>query len=862
MATFPGARPTISARIRPRYPIRVVADAGLRADVHKGTLTIGLAYDDLTPDETPDEDVYVFAALNTVTGEYRLVSGVGGGGGVSDEDMEAILAAKAAAQAAAARAEAVADEVYNVLGGDAYEASSAADLVNAPTSATRAYVNTDVNPANIGLWTRPLGGSWTWQTADTLQTVEARVDELELVTGYRTTGPFVIVDGVGPASEVHYDSLTSKVISCFSNGVYWAATVDGVLAPMPSDDSITALAEQAIEDLVGLDGPFTLASNGMLLSYAQIDNATGRVIGGYSPQLGTVGVVDGALVSLGTGGGGGGGGGGLSTTYRAWTEDDTTRRALMSSASILYIVWIWGQSNANAQNDDTSDPLISTTPEYSGKALMPNVGPRIPVGAVNITSLVNLVENTPFTVRRETMTSALVNHFIKFAEDDGLALPQVCGFVSALNGTGIDEINAGSPTYENGKLALYQICEIARGSGYTPVVIGLHGVWGENWKAEPVEKVKAALRQFAQTWTADAMGITGQIEEPRVILSQISTAERQSNMELSGSTVAIGELHGYRNIRCAGPMYPFDISSDYLHLACRGQYHQGHMHARALYAEWAADGWNPVRIIPEKCRWRSSTVLDLECTVPGTSGTSGGLRELTGDAVTTPGWTDARSGLDFRTPDGTDLNGGVTLSFVERHSSLPKTIIRATFDSPVTTPVDVYAALRPNNYVAPDAARNGPVYGARSTIANTLGATAINGDVLNDWLCAARFQMPAPSSTDISPFTATTIKIGTGTKTATATAGAATLNKASGTITTEALTTAAGATYALVITNSTISASDIVTASVTFGTATEGLPQIAVVTPGSGALEIVVRNAHASQAFDGTLKIAFVAHEG
>jgi hypothetical protein len=101
------------------------------------------------------------------------------------------------------------------------------------------------------------------------------------------------------------------------------------------------------------------------------------------------------------------------------------------------------------------------------------------------------------------------------------------------------------------------------------------------------------------------------------------------------------------------------------------------------------------------------------------------------------------------------------------------------------------------------------------------------------------------------------LKLDTGTKTAAATAGAATLNKSSGVITSEALTTAAGADYTLTLTNSTIAAADIVMASVQLGSATTGVPTIASVTPGSGSVVIVVQNIHASAAVNGTLKIAF-----
>lgn len=105
--------------------------------------------------------------------------------------------------------------------------------------------------------------------------------------------------------------------------------------------------------------------------------------------------------------------------------------------------------------------------------------------------------------------------------------------------------------------------------------------------------------------------------------------------------------------------------------------------------------------------------------------------------------------------------------------------------------------------------------------------------------------------------TAGSAKLDTGTKTATATAGAATLAKSAGVITSESLTTAAGAIYTLTLTNSTIAAADQVFASVALGTATEGRPTITTVTPAAGSVVIVVQNIHASQALNGTIKIAF-----
>lgn len=95
--------------------------------------------------------------------------------------------------------------------------------------------------------------------------------------------------------------------------------------------------------------------------------------------------------------------------------------------------------------------------------------------------------------------------------------------------------------------------------------------------------------------------------------------------------------------------------------------------------------------------------------------------------------------------------------------------------------------------------------------------------------------------------------------TATSTAAAATINHSGGTITTEALTTAAGATYTMTLTNSVIAADSVVMASVALGTATTGVPVVTTVKPAAGSVVIILQNIHASAALNGTIKISFVS---
>jgi len=101
-------------------------------------------------------------------------------------------------------------------------------------------------------------------------------------------------------------------------------------------------------------------------------------------------------------------------------------------------------------------------------------------------------------------------------------------------------------------------------------------------------------------------------------------------------------------------------------------------------------------------------------------------------------------------------------------------------------------------------------------------------------------------------------EIGVDVGTATSTANAATINKQCGLITTEALTTAAGATYTMTVTNAAVNASSIVLCTVGKGTCTAGMPAVAFVTAAAGSVVIILQNIHSANALNGTIKIGFM----
>jgi hypothetical protein len=100
-----------------------------------------------------------------------------------------------------------------------------------------------------------------------------------------------------------------------------------------------------------------------------------------------------------------------------------------------------------------------------------------------------------------------------------------------------------------------------------------------------------------------------------------------------------------------------------------------------------------------------------------------------------------------------------------------------------------------------------------------------------------------------------TINADSGTVTLSTNAG--TVSKMAGVITTEALTTAAGASQALTITNTLCATTSILLVTRAGGTSTGGTPIMKAV-PGSGSFVITLDNKHAAAAFDGTFILSFL----
>jgi hypothetical protein len=113
-------------------------------------------------------------------------------------------------------------------------------------------------------------------------------------------------------------------------------------------------------------------------------------------------------------------------------------------------------------------------------------------------------------------------------------------------------------------------------------------------------------------------------------------------------------------------------------------------------------------------------------------------------------------------------------------------------------------------------------------------------------LALALATAPLPAGAFNLPFSAAQV---------TGAAGASTFNQDAGIITTESLSTAAGATYTETVNCNAVTASSLVFVSIANGSNSAGDPSLQLVTPGAAKVTITIVNRHASAAFNGTLKI-------
>ena len=150
-----------------------------------------------------------------------------------------------------------------------------------------------------------------------------------------------------------------------------------------------------------------------------------------------------------------------------------------------------------------------------------------------------------------------------------------------------------------------------------------------------------------------------------------------------------------------------------------------------------------------------------------------------------------------------------------------------------------------------------PVFQLNANTASVATGLKITGAAAGSGVALAAISSGSNESLQLSPKGTGIVLVGE-TAAVAATGGAATSNTQRGVVTSESITTAAGADYTLTLTNSKVTATSVIQATADNGTnTTEGLA-INRVTPGSGSAVIKVRNTHASAALNGTIKVSYI----
>lgn len=296
--------------------------------------------------------------------------------------------------------------------------------------------------------------------------------------------------------------------------------------------------------------------------------------------------------------------------------DDATDIGWYDPDDVLLVLPQWGQSKTFGQNED-GDALISATPTYSGKAVMPSFG--VHIDGRRFTGVNDLIESA-YGSARETSSSALANHFIKFTHDAVGVEPHVLTYIAAKSAQTYSNLKRGSAIFRDLVNGLEDAKAYAASIGKVAICPAIFTNHGQNATDERggFGSYVAAMQQFQRNICGAARSIFGQADDPQIIMTQVDGglgrdigASNFFALSTPRSQVLLGDTYGFT---LAGNEGWLPVGTDGLHCTSEGYYMQGMMWARALFRDIAltdASALSVTNIIP-----RSTTVYDLEFEVP------------------------------------------------------------------------------------------------------------------------------------------------------------------------------------------------------------------------------------------------------
>ncbi|MGE6693360.1 sialate O-acetylesterase [Sphingobium limneticum] len=379
-------------------------------------------------------------------------------------------------------------------------------------------------------------------------------------------------------------------------------------------------------------------------------------------------------------------------------------------SKVAYIFVLMGQSNADGENQNAADALISGAATYPAFALMLEGGPRI-VSATHNATLVPLIENVTnqgggVDRQRETATSGWVNHFVRDYHAAWDEYPTVVGMSVAIGGRGVIGNKQGTEAFDRLHEGVTNAATALRAQGYSDIrtVVGWIGGESDTNTAQMTgDEFKGLMRQLRRQAGDMIRRITGELSDPLFMMVQPSNA--LSDPWTQPVRQALVELDGEDGFVLAGPAYHYTMTgsanpADYhIHRNNMGKYSTGQQLARATMAEMLGATWHGLK--PLTARWGNAagTQIVIDCNSMGTA-----LVEDTSGAISTAGL--ATKGFLF--DDGSGAPPAISSVAL---SGLSIMITLAA--KPVGPDCKIGYALARN---AGETEQDGPVLGARGTI--------------------------------------------------------------------------------------------------------------------------------------------------
>jgi hypothetical protein len=416
-------------------------------------------------------------------------------------------------------------------------------------------------------------------------------------------------------------------------------------------------------------------------------------------------------------------------TFVDESVDADTGTNYPDNPAITFISAVIGQSNGLGTNPDgVSDTIYNGSAPYSSALKMPSSGLR--VDGTRFDSLIALHE-TGGANPAETCATSFARHLLYNINAEITAISttteRLAMFVSCDGGEPFKNLSRGSPQYQYWLKAVRDCANAIRDGGRIPVYLCSLWVHGEAEEGQEVNSYQYAgkLRTLARCLNEDARAITGQTKDALLypVSTNVGVLDDDTTSGADFKEIADGLIQACKEsdlIPTAVPIYPYPIASDELHLTNQGKTRMGQSLAQAVLNHQFGPGDQGPFCIRDGYRLSATeTVLDFD--VPNLP-----IVEDTAAGSPRSHVTDTTSSVKGFRAYNIEGDAMLTISAVAVYTGSDKVgferKLKLTHTS-CTGPIRIrYAQRRDGGYSDNG---NGPVYGGRGTIRDSLADTGL-----------------------------------------------------------------------------------------------------------------------------------------